>query len=122
MSLHRDYATHLRAFSPNARRFLLANAFFALGGALLGVTRNLYLKEAGYNEADIGYFLSAAQVGTVLCVVPAALLLDRWKMKPLLVLSVLISMAGSGGTALLTGKALIAAASFVAGAGGAGHA
>ncbi|MEK7468547.1 MAG: MFS transporter [Planctomycetota bacterium] len=119
MSLHRDYATHLRAFSPNARRFLLANAFFALGGALLGVTRNLYLKEAGYNEADIGYFLSAAQVGTVLCVVPAALLLDRWKMKPLLVLSVLISMAGSGGTALLTGKALIAAASFVAGAGGA---
>ena len=119
MSFHRDYVTHLRSFSPNARRFLVANALFALGGALLGVTRNLYLKKAGYNEADIGNFLSAAQLGTVFCVVPAALLLDRWRMKPILVLSVFVSMAGSAGTALLTGKALIACSCFVAGAGGA---
>lgn len=119
MSLHRDYANHVRAFSPNARRFLVANALFALGGALLGVTRNLYLKKAGYNEAEIGYFMSAVQLGTVVCVVPAALLLDRWRIKPILVLSVLVSMAGSAGTALLEGRLLIAAASFVAGAGGA---
>lgn len=119
MSLHRDYADHIRAFTPNARRFLVANALFALGGALLGVTRNLYLKKAGYTEEEIGLFLSAAQAGTVLCVVPAALLLDRWRIKPILALSVLVAMAGNAGTALLGGRLAITLASFVAGAGGA---
>jgi predicted MFS family arabinose efflux permease len=119
MTFVRDYAAHLRAFTPNARCFLAANALWSLGQALLGVTRNLYLKGAGYGEAEIGGFLGATQLGMVLCVVPAALVLDRWRMKPMLALSVAVTMAGNVGQALLSGTPAVAAASFVAGAGGA---
>lgn len=119
MSVLRDYSTHVRAFSPNARLFLAANALWSLGQALLGVTRNLYLKEIGFNEEEIGHFLSAVQLGSVLCTVPAALLLDRWRTKPLLLASVVVTIAGNCGQALLTGHPAILAASFVAGAGNA---
>ncbi|MCE9582647.1 MAG: MFS transporter, partial [Planctomycetes bacterium] len=119
MSFSRDYASHVRSFSPNARLFLVATALWALGQALLGVTRNLYLKQSGYNEAEIGNFLSAVQLGAVFCTIPAAVLLDRWRMKPLLILAVLVTMAGNVGTALLAGRNAVAVASFVAGAGSA---
>lgn len=119
VSFHREYAAHIRAFSPNARLFLAANALWSLGQAMLGVTRNLYLKNSGYNEAEIGNFLSAVQLGAVLCTVPAAALLDRMKMKPLLLLSVAVTMAGNVGTAMGHGKVAILASSFVTGAGAA---
>ena len=119
MSALQDYVRHVRAFSPNARRFLFATSLWSLGLALLGVTRNLYFKEAGLNESEIGNILAAGQLGSVFCTIPAAMLLDRWRMKPLLLVSVLVAVAGSFGQALLPGRLAISAASFVGGAGGA---
>jgi MFS family permease len=117
VSPFRQYATHVRAFSPNARLFLGVTVLWALGQALLGVTRNLYLKEIGFNEAEIGGLLSAVQVGTVVTTVPAALLLDRWRMKPLVLIAMVVTIAGNAAQALLPGHVALLSASFVVGAG-----
>src|SRR5687768_8359164 len=101
MSRQPGYADHVRAFTPNARLFLASTALWSLGQALLGITKNLYLKGSGFNEAEIGNILAAAQLGSVFCTGPAALLLDRWRTKPVLLLAVAITIAGNCGQALL---------------------
>ncbi|NUN49112.1 MAG: MFS transporter [Candidatus Brocadiae bacterium] len=114
-----SYLSHIRAFSVNARRFLAAGALWSLGQALLHLTRNLYWKESGWTEAGIGTLLSASQLGTVLCTIPAAILIDRWRSKPLLVLSVFATMAANVGQVLCQSRGAVLASSFAAGAGSA---
>ncbi len=58
---------------------------------------NLYLKQLGFEEGRIGSIISASSVGTVLIAVPAAVLVDRFRIKHILMLA-----AAVNGTALIT--------------------
>ena len=48
---------------------------------------NLYLKELGFLEGDIGRVLSSRAVGMTLIAIPAALVLSRIRLKPVLLVS-----------------------------------
>ena len=53
---------------------------------------NLYLKEIGFSESNIGNIISATTLGTVLMAIPASFLLRRVAIKPLLLLSAPIAV------------------------------
>lgn len=48
---------------------------------------NLYLKDLGFVENQIGYVLSARAIGMTIIAIPAAFLLSRVKLKPVLLVS-----------------------------------
>jgi predicted MFS family arabinose efflux permease len=48
---------------------------------------NLYLKELGFDESNIGFVISSRAVGMTLIAIPAAIILSRIKLKPILLAS-----------------------------------
>jgi MFS family permease len=83
----KDYLAHLRLFSPNARRFLVGSFFIGFGFTVFWLLFNLYLKEVGFAEGKIGSIVSASSVGTVLVAIPAAILIDRFRIKHILMIA-----------------------------------
>jgi MFS family permease len=80
-----DYRRHLHLFSRNVRLFLWAS--FLIGLTMSGylLLMNLYLRESGASESFIGMILSAGSVGMTVTSIPAALLLRRIRLKPILI-------------------------------------
>ncbi len=78
------YVSNLRLFSRNARLFLLATFFWGMGFSGFMLLFNLYLKELGYAEGNIGNIISLSTLGMVLMAVPASALLRRIPIKPIL--------------------------------------
>ncbi len=76
-----DYWYRLRSFSPNARRFLTGVFFFAATFQTIQLLLNLYLKELGFPEGDIGAVQSARTFGMALVGIPAGILVARWRIK-----------------------------------------
>lgn len=56
----RDYATNVRGFHPDVKRFLVYNLFANVGYGVFQIVFNLYLLGLGMREDDIGAY-SAAQ-------------------------------------------------------------
>ncbi|MDD5427151.1 MAG: MFS transporter [candidate division Zixibacteria bacterium] len=92
-----DYLAHLRLFSRNARLFLTGMFLVWINFQIFNVLFNLYLKEFGFNESQIGLINSSRGFGMTLMAIPAAILLNRIRLKPV----------------LLTGSILLAIFSFV---------
>jgi predicted MFS family arabinose efflux permease len=51
---------------------------------------NLYLKQLGFNEGQIGYVVSSRAIGMTLIAIPAAILMSRVRLKPILVTSCIL--------------------------------
>jgi len=98
----KDYLAHLRLFTPNARRFLLGSFFIGFGYSVFSLLFNLYLKEAGFAEGRIGSIISAGSVGTVLIAIPAAILIDRFRIKNILMIAAVFNGSAMIGQALST--------------------
>lgn len=83
----REYGTHLRAFRPNARFYLL-NVIIA--GAAMGVFRllfNFYVLSLGYDEALLGQLVTLNSLTSLLAALPSGYLADQMGRKTTLVLS-----------------------------------
>lgn len=104
-------------FSRNATLFLTGTFFVSLGFGTFWVLLNLYFKELGFGESSIGRVLSAAAVGTCAVSVPAAVLIDRFPAKRVLMAAAFFSMLGYVGQLLPVHLSWIAVASGLAGAG-----
>lgn len=85
-----DYITHIKLFSKNARLYLLGSFLIGVNFHVFQLLLNLYLSELGYGEGEIGYIISSRAVGMSLIAIPAAMLLSRIKLKPLLLASCLL--------------------------------
>jgi predicted MFS family arabinose efflux permease len=83
----RNYRSNLRLFSRNARLFLVGTFFLGMGFSGFMLLFNLYLKEIGFPESNIGNIISATTVGMVIMAIPASFLLRRFAIKPILLLS-----------------------------------
>jgi MFS family permease len=94
------YRAHLRAFSREARLFLIASFFLALGTSAPTVFANLYFRAIGFDATWIGLLTTANQIGGLLGLLPAILLVDR--------LGRLRSIVFGGGVSLLTWGAAMA--------------
>ncbi|MEZ5359196.1 MAG: MFS transporter [Candidatus Zixiibacteriota bacterium] len=82
-----DYIRDLRLLSPNARKYLLGMFFISMTFSSFQLLLNLYLRERGFGEADIGSVLSAGAIGMTMVSVPGALILSRVRLKPVLILA-----------------------------------
>ncbi len=82
-----DYLSHVRLFSRNAWLFLLGAFLIGVNFEIFQLLLNLYLKELGWGEGHIGLVNSSRAVGMTLMALPAALLLSRIQLKPVLILA-----------------------------------
>ena len=78
------YFGHIQLFSTNARLFLLGSFLMGMNFQFFQLLLNLYLKEMGLAEGDIGLIQSGRGIGMTLMAIPAALILSRIRVKPVL--------------------------------------
>lgn len=81
------YIRDLRLLTPNARKYLLGMFFISMTFSSFQLLLNLYLRERGFGEGDIGSILSAGAIGMTLVSVPGALILSRVRLKPILIMA-----------------------------------
>lgn len=81
----RDYLEHLSLFSGNARWYLLGAFLMGINFQVFLVLLNLYLKELGFPEGEIGWINSSRATGMALMAIPAGIMLSRMRLKPLLI-------------------------------------
>src|SRR5207247_6133957 len=98
-----EYRRHLARFSPAARLFLVAQFLYGIGQSAMWVLRNLYLKEAGFEESVIGQTLSASALGMALVVLSCPPLMDRRTLRSFQVLGAIFLAGGLAGVAF-TGR------------------
>ena len=92
-----SYLASVSMFSRNARLYLIGSFLVGLNLAVFELLLNLYLKELGFAEGEIGYVQSSRALGMTVVAIPAAMLLSKVKLKPLLVVcSVLLTVFSYG--------------------------
>lgn len=87
----RCYHNHFQKFSFNVKLFLLGNAIQGMGLSIYSLLFNLYLKELGFGESTIGGLISTTSLGISLMAIPAALIIDKFHVKHLVVAGLLLS-------------------------------
>jgi len=86
----RDYLDHVKLFSRNARLYLFGSFLIGINFQVFLLLLNLYLKEIGFLESDIGLVASSRAVGMTVMAIPAGLLLSRIRLKPILIASCIL--------------------------------
>jgi len=110
-----EYFARVRSFSRNARLYLLVAFLIGYNFSVFNLMFNLYMKEVGYLEGQIGLINSWRAFGMTLIAIPAAILISRMRLKPnLLVFSILFAVFSFG---LIETGNLIAMGAFAAFAG-----
>lgn len=89
-----NYLIHIKLFSENARHFLIGGFFNGIGMAVFSLLFNLYLKDYGYQESQIGQILSWGSLGSAMIAIPAAFLLEKFSFKRILIWSTLLACLG----------------------------
>ncbi len=85
--LVRDYVDHVKLFSRNTRLYLIGSFLMGINFTVFNLLLNLYLKEFGFAEGNIGLVLSSRAVGMAVMAIPAAILLSRVRLKPILLVT-----------------------------------
>lgn len=86
----KDYWAHLKLFSRNVRLYLTASFLIGLTFSGYMLLLNLYLREQGSTESFIGSILSAGAIGMAVTSIPAAFIIRKIKLKPILLCSTVI--------------------------------
>lgn len=89
----RAYRTHFLELSKNVKLFLIGNAVQGMGLSIYSLLFNLYLKEIGFGESVIGGLISTTSLGISLMAIPAALIIEKFHVKHLVMTSLVLSSA-----------------------------
>lgn len=87
----RTYRAHFCQLSTNVKLFLIGNAVQGMGLSIYGLLFNLYLKELGFGESSIGSLISTTSLGISLMAIPAALIIEKFHVKHLVVTGLFLS-------------------------------
>ncbi|MCP4582240.1 MAG: hypothetical protein GY839_11545, partial [candidate division Zixibacteria bacterium] len=60
----KEYLTHLKLFSPNAKFYLGGTFFMGYATSILWMLYNLYLKQLGFSEGVMGEIMFFQGLGT----------------------------------------------------------
>ena len=71
------YLDRVRAFTGNARLFLLSLLFFGVAGGISQLLFNFYVLSLGYNETTIGNLVTARSITSLIAALPMGYLVDR---------------------------------------------
>jgi MFS family permease len=102
-----SYRSHFRKLTPNVKLFLIGNAFQGFGLSIYGLLFNLYLKELGFGESTIGTLISTTSLGISLMALPAALFIDKFYVKHLVMTGLFFSSLFYGSQMLATSESSI---------------
>jgi predicted MFS family arabinose efflux permease len=86
-----NYLTHFNQLSSNVKIFLVGNAVQAMGLSIYSLLFSLYLKELGFGESTIGELISTTSLGICFMAIPAALIIERFHVKHLVIAGMLLS-------------------------------
>lgn len=89
----RTYHSHFCQLSTNVKLFLIGNAIQGMGLSIYSLLFNLYLKELGFGESAIGGMISTTSLGISLMAIPAALIVEKFHVKHLVITGLLLSAA-----------------------------
>ncbi len=84
----KNYIGILKLFSKNVRLYLIGSFLMGINFQVFLLLLNLYLKDAGFVESEIGLVGSTRAMGMTMIAIPAAFLLNRLRLKPILIASV----------------------------------
>ena len=111
----REYSSRVRAFSPNARLYLV-NVMII--GAVMGVFRllfNFYVLSLGFDEALLGNLITASSFVALLAALPAGYFADMIGRKGSLLLSGVLLSASIVAMALWPGERMFYLMNIVSG-------
>lgn len=97
-----SYLASVRLFSRNARLYLIGSFLIGFNYSVFELLLNLYFKELGFEEGQIGYVQSSRALGMTLIAIPAAMILSRVRLKPLLIVCCILLAGFSFGLATWT--------------------
>ena len=90
-----EYVRQVRGAGRNPRRFLYGIFLVGFGQSIFSLLFNLYLREVGLSDSDIGQVLSKTSLGAVVAAIPVAFLFRAFPSRVVLVL-------GSSAAAVMT--------------------
>jgi MFS family permease len=111
-----DYYRHLKLISRNSWLFLAGLFFVSMMFAVNSLILNLYLREMDFSEGFIGRVLSAGAIGSMVSAVPWALLIARYQIKSMLIVTTILSAASCVVMVTVASEWAILGASFLVGA------
>jgi len=76
-SVLRTYLARVRAFSPNARKYLMGIMIYGAATGVYQLLFNFYVLSLGYNEAVLGNLVTARSATTLIVALPVGYLADR---------------------------------------------
>ncbi len=90
------YISRMRAFSRNARLYLIVAMLSGIAAGIQGLLFNFYILSLGYNEAVIGNIVTVRSATTLLAAIPMGYLTDRIGRRNAFILSILtVALASS---------------------------
>jgi MFS family permease len=84
------YLERIRAFSPNARKYLISIMIFGAGFGIHRILFNFFLQSLGYDETIMGLLSTVSSMTVLISALPMGYLADRLGRKVSLVLSGLV--------------------------------
>ncbi len=110
-----DYYRHIRMISRNVALFLLGSFFVNFLFAVYILIFNLYLRELGFTESMIGRTLSSVAIGAMLASIPCAILIARYAIKRMLLITTVLLTVAFFFMVTVTDPWLVMAAGFFMG-------
>ncbi|HOM67229.1 MAG: MFS transporter [Brevefilum fermentans] len=89
----RTYIKRVRAFSPNARIYLISIIIYGAGFGIHRILFNFFLRSLGYDETFMGLLSTVNSMTVLISALPMGYLADRLGRKSTLVLAVLLTGA-----------------------------
>ena len=89
----RHYHHQFQSLPANLKLFLMGHALQAFGTSIHALLFNLFLGEAGLKEGAMGSLAATTSMGIALVAFPAAFVLERFSIKPLIILGMFLCSA-----------------------------
>jgi len=86
----KTYIERVRAFSPNARKYLISIMIYGAGFGIHRILFNFFLRSLGYDETFMGLLSTVSSMSVLIAALPMGYLADRLGRKLSLVISGLI--------------------------------
>ena len=87
-SVFSTYIQRIKAFSPNARRYLASEAVYGISTGIFQLLFNFYVLSLGYNESVIGNMVAARSMTSLIIALPMGFLMDRIGRKNAIIYSI----------------------------------
>ena len=112
----KNYIAGFKAFSPNARNFLLLTFLMSFAQSVFGLVFNLYILKLGYTRDFLGTLGSIPSLTVAALAIPLAVFCAAFPARKSLLASLALSLAAMAGMAVFTGRGPLMFFSLLSGA------